>query len=119
MGARPPITRVAFHVNRDKPGAEAVRARLAAFAQSVGLEVIKGFKGLKDTSGLDGLAVVVLGGDGTMLSAVHRYPGVPLLGLNLGSLGYLAAVEEPRFEDAVRTVRRTVSRTTSGRDDSA
>ena len=106
MRARPPITRVAFHVNRDKPGADAVRARLAAFAQSVGLEVIKGFKGLKDTSGLDGLAVVVLGGDGTMLSAVHRYPGVPLLGLNLGSLGYLAAVEEPRFEDAVRALAR-------------
>ena len=112
MGARPHITRVAFHVNRDKPGADAVRARLAAFAQSVGLEVIKGFKGLKgvkglkDTSGLDGLAVVVLGGDGTMLSAVHRYPGVPLLGLNLGSLGYLAAVEEPRFEYAVRALSR-------------
>ena len=106
MRARPPITRVAFHVNRDKPGADAVRARLAAFAQSVGLEVIKGFKGLKDTSGLEGLAVVVLGGDGTMLSAVHRYPGVPLLGLNLGSLGYLAAVEEPRFEDAVRALAR-------------
>ena len=106
MRARPPITRVAFHVNRDKPGADAVRARLAAFAQSVGLEVIKGVKGLKDTSGLEGLAVVVLGGDGTMLSAVHRYPGVPLLGLNLGSLGYLAAVEEPRFEDAVRALAR-------------
>jgi len=112
MGARPHITKVAFHVNRDKPGADAVRARLAAFAQSVGLEVIKGFKGLKgvgdlkDTCGLEGLAVVVLGGDGTMLAAVHRFPGVPLLGLNLGSLGYLAAVEEPRFEDAIRALVR-------------
>jgi NAD+ kinase len=45
--------------------------------------------------------VVVLGGDGTMLSAVHQYPGVPLLGLNLGSLGYLAYVEESGFEDAI------------------
>ena len=122
MGARPHITRVAFHVNRDKPGADAVRARLAAFARTVGLEVIKGLKGFKGLKGVrdfkgidgvkglkgpnDGLAVVVLGGDGTMLSAVHRYPGVPLLGLNLGSLGYLAAVEEPRFEDAVRALSR-------------
>ena len=112
MGARPHITKVAFHVNRDKPGADAVRARLAAFARSVGLEVVEGFKGLKgvkdfkDTRGLEGLAVLVLGGDGTMLSAVHRFPGVPLLGLNLGSLGYLAAVEEPRFEDAVRALAR-------------
>ena len=36
-----------------------------------------------------------------MLSAVHQYPGVPLLGLNLGSLGYLAYVEESGFEDAI------------------
>ena len=104
MGARPHITKVAFHVNRDKPGADAVRARLAAFARTVGLEVIKGLKGINGLN--DGLAVVVLGGDGTMLSAVHRYPGVPLLGLNLGSLGYLAAVEEPHFEDAVRALSR-------------
>ncbi len=41
-----------------------------------------------------------------MLSAVHRFPGLPLLGLNLGSLGYLAAVEEPRFEDALRSLAR-------------
>ena len=113
MGARPHITKVAFHVNRDKPGADAVRARLAAFARAAGLEVLSGLKGLKGVSGLkginvpnDGLVVIVLGGDGTMLSAVHRYPGVPLLGLNLGSLGYLAAVEEPRFEDAVRALSR-------------
>ena len=122
MGARPHITKVAFHVNRDKPCADAVRARLAAFARTVGLEVIKGLKGFKGLKGVrdfkgvdgvkglkgpnDGLAVVVLGGDGTMLSAVHRYPGVPLLGLNLGSLGYLAAVEEPHFEDAVRALSR-------------
>ena len=100
MGTRPHITKVAFHVNRDKPGADAVRARLAAFARTIGLEVLGGVKGVED------LAVVVLGGDGTMLTAMHRYPGVPLLGLNLGSLGYLAAVEEPRFEDAVRALSR-------------
>jgi len=104
MGTRPHITKVAFHVNRDKPGADAVRARLTAFARTVGLEVIKGLKGINGAN--HGLAVIVLGGDGTMLSAVHRYPGVPLLGLNLGSLGYLAAVEEPRFEDAVRALSR-------------
>ena len=98
MAQRPEIRRIAFHVNRDKPGAEAVCTRLTAFAAEQGIEVVR-----------DGMAadcVVVLGGDGTMLSAVHRFPGVPLLGLNLGSLGYLAAVEEPRFEDAVRALAR-------------
>ena len=36
-----------------------------------------------------------------MLSAVHLYPGAPLLGLNLGSLGYLASVEEANFDGAI------------------
>ncbi|HEX2046354.1 MAG TPA: NAD(+)/NADH kinase [Acidimicrobiales bacterium] len=44
----------------------------------------------------EGLTVVVaLGGDGTMLRAVHLVSraGVPLLGVNLGRLGYLASLE--------------------------
>ena len=40
-----------------------------------------------------------------MLSAVHRFPGVPLLGLNLGSLGYLSGVEGPHFDDALHALR--------------
>lgn len=43
----------------------------------------------------DGDVVVSLGGDGTMLRSVHLLAGraVPLLGINLGSLGYLTEVE--------------------------
>ena len=87
------MRQIVFHVNRDKPGADAVRQRLAALAASLGLS--------ECGSGEQPEAVVVLGGDGTMLSAVHRFPGVPLLGLNLGSLGYLAGVEAPHFENAL------------------
>ena len=88
------MRQIAFHVNRDKPGADAVRQRLSALAASLGLGEVAGPEGRPD-------AVVVLGGDGTMLSAVHRFPGVPLLGLNLGSLGYLAGVEAPHFDNAL------------------
>ncbi len=103
------MQRIAFYVNSDKPEAEAVRARLAAFAHTVGLVVLD-----DAAAGCD--AVIVLGGDGTMLSAVHRFPGIPLLGLNLGSLGYLAGVEAPHFEDALRALRDdafTLSRRTA------
>ncbi len=89
------VKRIAFYVNHDKPGVEAVRGRLASLAHDLGFVV----------SDDAPEAVVVLGGDGTMLSAVHRFPGVPLLGLNLGSLGYLSGVEAPRFEDAIRALR--------------
>lgn len=103
------MQRIAFYVNSDKPEADAVRDRLAAFAQSIGLTVPNDSNSACD-------AVIVLGGDGTMLSAVHRFPGIPLLGLNLGSLGYLAGVEAPYFEDALRALRDdafTLSRRTA------
>ena len=104
------MQRISFHVNSDKPEAGAVRARLAGFAREIGLDV------LDDARADECEAIIVLGGDGTMLSAVHRFPGIPLLGLNLGSLGYLAGVEAPHFEDALRAVRDdafTISRRTA------
>lgn len=49
-------------------------------------------------------AVLVLGGDGTLLDAAHRLAGqqLPLMGLNIGSLGYLTSVEERQFEEALK-----------------
>ena len=75
MESHPDIRKIIFHVNNDKPDADAVRARLAAFAASVGLEVVQDLDSADEPNDL---AVIVLGGDGTMLSAVHRFPGVPL-----------------------------------------
>jgi NAD+ kinase len=89
---------VAFHVNGSKTGASTVRARIAALVRDCGMEE------LSESAETAPDAVIVLGGDGTMLSAVHRFPGVPLLGLNLGSLGYLSSVDEARFEEAVRAL---------------
>ena len=50
--------------------------------------------------------VVVLGGDGTVLRAVQLTEGrrVPILGINLGHLGYLAEVESTHAREAVRRV---------------
>jgi NAD+ kinase len=47
---------------------------------------------------------VSLGGDGTMLRTVDLVAseGVPVLGVNLGQLGYLAEVEPAQLEDALR-----------------
>lgn len=48
--------------------------------------------------------VLVLGGDGTMLRAAHQFNGtnLPLLGLNLGQMGFLAEVEPPLLEEALQ-----------------
>lgn len=53
--------------------------------------------------------VIVLGGDGTLLRAaeVVREAGTPLLGVNLGHIGFLAEAEPT---DLAATVRRVVDR---------
>lgn len=50
--------------------------------------------------------VVVLGGDGTILRGAERAreAGVPLLGINLGHVGFLAEAEREAVDDVVRAI---------------
>lgn len=50
--------------------------------------------------------VVVLGGDGTILRALHRMGGKvpPVFGINLGSLGFLTGVSSEEWGDAVESI---------------
>ncbi|MBD5478323.1 MAG: NAD(+)/NADH kinase [Lachnospiraceae bacterium] len=53
--------------------------------------------------------ILVLGGDGTMLKAAREFGGrnrVPLLGVNLGNLGYLTEVEPESAEAALTQLLR-------------
>ena len=99
---------IRFYVNDRKDRAAAVRDMLAPVAAACGLDVVTG-DGRAD-------AVLALGGDGTMLRAVHEFPGVPLLGLNLGGLGYLASVGEEDFSRD-RTLKGEFVRTVNSRVD--
>lgn len=49
---------------------------------------------------------IVLGGDGTMLRAAEAVRGteIPLLGVNLGRVGFLAEVEKPSLDDIASAV---------------
>ncbi|MBK8554640.1 MAG: NAD kinase [Lewinellaceae bacterium] len=52
--------------------------------------------------------VLVLGGDGTMLNAVTlvRDSGVPMLGFNLGRMGFLASTEKKNIQSAIAKLAR-------------
>jgi len=38
--------------------------------------------------------IISLGGDGTLIACVRNYPGLPILGVNYGSLGFLSAIKK-------------------------
>lgn len=90
-------------VNRDKPEAAAaagpVRALIEGFAPVVGeLNAEVAGPPIKDALGAE--IVVVLGGDGTLLSQTRRCVdlGLPLLGVNFGKLGFMAEFDLPTFK---------------------
>ena len=84
--------KVRFYVNQEKPLAAEMRQRLDADMEALALRVV---------SDESADVVIVLGGDGTFLHAVHEFPDTPLLGLNFGGLGYLASVSARDFTFAL------------------
>ena len=80
---------------------EAVRA-----LEAVGLTPVTedDFADLTDLTDLT--MVMVLGGDGTILRAAEltHGSGVPLLGVNLGHVGFLAESEREDIDEAVRRI---------------
>ena len=67
------------------------------------LEAIAGKAGAVIVDGDDVDLAVVLGGDGTMLRALHRFlgTGVPVLGVNFGRVGFLSAMGRDAMEEGL------------------
>jgi NAD+ kinase len=90
-----PIRKLAFVVNQEKPGANALARELIAIARTIGVRRIKIRPSRRLPSGyFTGCdAGCIIGGDGTLLGAVREaaLAGVPLIGVNQGSLGYLTS----------------------------
>ena len=86
-------------------------ARLDAAARASGIDIVArtelrpGAPGLSlDVAAMD--LLVTLGGDGTLLAGARLVAGheVPVLGINLGHLGFLTSVPGDRIDDAIRAV---------------
>jgi len=97
--------KVGFITNTVQDTGLAVTNRLVEFVKSKGCEPVieASFDSIKNLA--DCVFAAVLGGDGTMLDAVQRMMrldrDVPLLGINLGTLGYLTDAENSYAEQAL------------------
>jgi NAD+ kinase len=68
------------------------------------MEELKGLYGFVEPEKAE--AIVVLGGDGTMLKALHHFADfqAPIFGMNLGTLGFL--LNENRKDDLVKRIKK-------------
>jgi len=78
---------------------------LSSISQHVRLpKGLEGFEKYEDFSSQRIDFVIVMGGDGTMLAAVTlvRDTGIPMLGINLGRMGFLATIDKSRIRTSVQ-----------------
>jgi NAD+ kinase len=100
------VVAVAFVVHPDRPVAAELAGRAGAWLTARGHTVTSVVDSVGHEKGLAGHEIdlaVSLGGDGTMLRTVAMAAtrAVPVLGVNLGQLGYLTQVEPPALESAL------------------
>lgn len=90
---------------RSKPEAHELAEKIAAFVTERGCDLIlEDDLDRTDPAAID--VIIVLGGDGLMMRCANRYPDVPLLGINFGKVGYLAAVEQRDWQNALESLFR-------------
>ncbi len=106
------MTAVVIMAHHERIAAHALASSTATWLRERGHEAwmlpedaaLVGLDGLADDRSPGGADLALsLGGDGTMLRAVNLLDGapVPLLGVNLGNLGYLTEVEPDSLTDAL------------------
>lgn len=114
-GGVPPVVRAGLvvHTGRDRAVDAARHAarllaergvELVALREDDGLELGTEVTRVDRSAFVDDTDVVLsFGGDGTFLRAAHRCrdAGVPVLGVNLGRIGFLAEIEVPLLEPAI------------------
>ena len=109
---------VGLLANTSRPGAEAVIGQILNWAKKAGVEVLIFSDGDRPTSGGSSVseaeltkktdAVLALGGDGTILRtarAVGRSQK-PILGINIGGLGFLAELSNQNVPSALEALKK-------------
>ena len=103
--------KVLLVIHPSKSEAADLAVYLAAQLDKAGFEVLSNFpKKLAHINQLESIAgvevAVVLGGDGTILRAAEIVQGhkIPILGINMGTVGFLAEISRPAIDAVVQAL---------------
>ncbi|GAA0723712.1 NAD(+)/NADH kinase [Clostridium malenominatum] len=101
---------IGINVNTSKDGQGEILNNLIEILksnnESLNIKIFKDSIGLEDESTSELEVVIVLGGDGTILKASKFLAkhNVPILGINIGNLGFLAEAESTYLKEAVESL---------------
>lgn len=105
--------RFALFPNLSKPSSLAIAREISDYLHRKGVEVVTekenaeelGIPPLSSVNPSEVDILISLGGDGTILRTIHAHPELdaPIIGINLGSLGFMADV---RIEDKFKALDR-------------
>lgn len=109
------ITKVIIVINQTKPHARQTDAALKAVldqkrVRQKWIETLPPqrnlYRKLADLRDLKADLVIACGGDGTLLQAAHRFrgSGIPILGINIGYLGFITSVRGDRVRQEMQRI---------------
>jgi NAD+ kinase len=84
------------------PSSEKVASELVPFLKKLGVKTLFYQQDIKENAEM----IIVLGGDGTFVGAARNYvdTGIPLLGVNLGRLGFLTDIDADKMFESIEGV---------------
>jgi NAD+ kinase len=107
------MTSILLVVHPTRPAAAKFGNLLAEKFTAEKYQVFSNFPDLinsaKELEAVDGIsAAIVLGGDGTILRAAELVRGhdIPIIGVNLGNVGFLAEIAQPSVDEIVNAVQK-------------
>ena len=82
------------------------RSDARAYAEDLSAKLIASGFEVSQSDASDAEVAVVLGGDGTILRAAQlcRGSATPILGVNLGNVGFMAEIQKPSIDDVVQAI---------------
>lgn len=109
------ISKVVIITNQTKPHAKQTAAALKAVLdrEHVGQQWVETlppqrnlYRRLADLQNLKPDLVIACGGDGTLLQAAHRFrgSGIPILGINIGYLGFITSIPGNRVRQEMQRI---------------